>query len=484
MAKKIMIQGTTSNAGKSLMVTGLCRIFQSQGYKVAPYKPQNMALNSFVTEDGLEIGRAQAVQASACKILPKAEMNTILLKPTKEKSIQVIVHGKVVGNMSSLEYHEYKKTLLPILKADFEKLEQEYDIIVMEGAGSPAEINMENDISNMVMAQLVDAPVIIVGDIDKGGVFASLYGTIMLQEDKYQERIKGYIINKYRGNKAILDSGIAKLTALTNKQCIGIQMYEDFDIEEEDGVSERFSKKPLKAINIACIKLPHISNYTDFAIFEQMENVAVHYVDKKDELSKVDFDMIIIPGSKNTIQDLKWLKETKIDEEINKYRVNRVVFGICGGYQMLGELLEDPYGFENGGEEKGLGMLKSKTVFSCEKKTVQVEGIINELQGQLKNISGMKYSGYEIHSGVTNCDKIIESDGKRVYGTYVHGIFDQVEIALEIIKALAKRRPTIKDLDYTLQSQEVYKEKQFDALAKSMEKNIDIEAIKKIMGLK
>lgn len=477
MAKKIMIQGTTSNAGKSLIVAGLCRVLKRQGYKVAPYKPQNMALNSFITSDGLEIGRAQAMQAEACQTPVKAAMNTVLLKPTKEKSIQVIVQGKVVGNMNSLEYSEYKKGLAPTLKSDFQSLEQDFDIIVMEGAGSPAEINIDNDISNMVMAELVDAPVIIVGDIDRGGVFASLYGTIMLQEEKYKDRIKGFIINKYRGNKKALQSGIAKLEKLTGKECLGVQMYEEVDIDEEDGLSKRFDKVKYKDINIACLKLPHIANYTDLAIFEQIENVSVNYVDTKEELEKAD--MIIIPGSKNTIYDLKWLKSKGLEKIIKQESKHKIVFGICGGYQILGISLEDPYEIEDGGIELGLGLLDSKTIFAKEKKTMQVEGRINHLEGKLKELSNLKYKGYEIHNGQSTYKKPIE-EKNLVYGTYIHGIFDQTEIVNNIVKTLAKDKGL--KTTFSILPQNQYKEKQYEALADSMEANLDIEKIKKIMG--
>ncbi|MGL5439260.1 MAG: cobyric acid synthase [Filifactoraceae bacterium] len=478
MAKKIMIQGTTSNAGKSLIVAGLCRIFQRQGYKVAPYKPQNMALNSFITKEGLEIGRAQAMQAEACKIEPKANMNSILLKPTKQRSIQVIVQGKVVGNMSSSQYHKYKKSLLPIIKTDFQKLEEEYDIIIIEGAGSSAEINIEDDISNMLTADLVDAPVIIVGDIDRGGVFASIYGTIMLQEDKYKNRIKGYIINKYRGEKEMLKSGIEKLTALTSKPCLGIQMYESIDIDEEDGISQRFQQIRYKDINIACIKLPHISNYTDLGIFERIKGVAVNYVETKEALEFSD--IIIIPGSKNTIADLKWLKEKGLDKVIKAESKNKIVFGICGGYQILGKSLEDPHNIEEGGTEEGLGLLDSKTIFENTKNTTQTEGRINTIKGRLKALSNLEFKGYEIHNGVSSFKGAIEEKA-TVYGTYVHGIFDESKIAEVLIKTLAEEKNLKMEINIIPQNQ--YKENQYEILADTLEKNLDIVQLKKIMEI-
>lgn len=476
MAKKIMIQGTTSNAGKSLTVAGLCRILKEDGYKVAPFKPQNMSLNSYITNNGFEIGRAQAMQAEACQIEVTEDMNPILLKPTKENSIQVIVKGKVVGNMSSMEYNHYKKSLREVIKSSFAKLEEDYDIIVIEGAGSPAEINIENDISNMVTAEILGCPVIIVGDIDKGGVFASLYGTIELQEPKHKKLIKGTIINKYRGNKEILEVGVKKLEQLTGVHHLGTQMYIDVDIEEEDGVSERFNKKTNAKIVIGCIKLPHISNFTDLSIFERIENVGVNYIENPEELENVD--LIVIPGSKNTIYDLKWLKEKTFDKKLQQLKNTKIIFGICGGYQILGKKLSDPWNIENGGNIEGLGLLNSSTVFEKEKTTLQVQGKLDQVEGKLKDISNQKYKGYEIHNGVSTYKGNIENKN-NIYGTYIHGIFDTKEIAEEIVKQLIKEKKI--DIEVNIKEQNDYKEEQYTKLAKSMRENLDIEKIIEIM---
>ncbi|MGN0150733.1 MAG: cobyric acid synthase, partial [Clostridia bacterium] len=343
MAKAIMIQGTMSNAGKSIIAAALCRIFKQDGYKAAPFKSQNMALNSYITEEGLEMGRAQVVQAEAAGIKPSVLMNPILLKPTSDRGSQVIVNGEVRSDMSAADYYKYKKKLIPDIMKAYNALAAEYDIIVIEGAGSPAEINLkQNDIVNMGMAKMADAPVLLVGDIDRGGVFAQLYGTVELLEPSEKERIKGLIINKFRGDKEILKPGLSMLEELTKIPVAGVVPHMQLDIDDEDSLSERFNNKRIGAVDIAVIHFPRISNFTDFSVFERFNNVSVRYVKSVAELKNPD--MIIFPGTKNTIEDLKWLRESGLEAAVLKAADSgKVIFGICGGYQMLGEEISDPH---------------------------------------------------------------------------------------------------------------------------------------------
>ena len=308
MSKNIMIQGTMSNAGKSLVAAGLCRILKQDGYRVAPFKSQNMALNSYITKEGLEMGRAQVMQAEAAGVEPSVLMNPILLKPTNDVGSQVIVNGEVLGNMSARDYFQYKKKLVPDILKAYHALEENADVIVIEGAGSPAEINLKaDDIVNMGLAELVDAPVLLVGDIDRGGVFAQLIGTTVLLEEKEKERIKGTIINKFRGDKTILDPGIDMLEEKSGIPVVGVLPYMNLSLEDEDSLSTRFEQKEQGLIDIAVIHVPRISNFTDCNVFEQMDGVSVRYVSSVAELKEPD--MIILPGSKNTIGDLKWMRQ-------------------------------------------------------------------------------------------------------------------------------------------------------------------------------
>ena len=310
MAKNIMIQGTMSNAGKSLLAAGLCRVFRQDGYRVAPFKSQNMALNSFITEAGGEMGRAQVVQAEAAGVKPDVRMNPILLKPTTDMGSQVIVNGVVQGNMDAMSYYRRKRDFFPAVQEAYRSLAEEYDVIVIEGAGSPAEINLKReDIVNMGLAKLVDAPVLLVGDIDRGGVFAQLYGTIALLEAVERERIKGVIVNKFRGDRAILEPGLEELRRLCGVPVAGVMPYLHVDIDDEDSLSERLARNGAqKLVDLAVIRLPRISNFTDFAPFERYENVSVRYVDRPQELKQPD--MILLPGTKSTIADLYWLRDS------------------------------------------------------------------------------------------------------------------------------------------------------------------------------
>ena len=499
MAKVIMIQGTMSNAGKSLVTAGLCRVFKQDGYKVAPFKSQNMALNSFITKEGLEMGRAQVMQAEACGIEPSVNMNPILLKPTNDVGSQVIVNGEVLGNMSARDYYKKKTELIPHIMEAYNNLAKEYDIIVMEGAGSPAEINLkENDIVNMGMAKLVNSPVLLVGDIDRGGVFASIAGTLMLLEEDERKMIKGTIINKFRGDVNILKSGLDMIEEITKTPVVGVVPYMELDIDDEDSLSERFNNKgTVDLIDIAVIRLPRISNFTDFNTFEYIPGVSLRYVKSVRELK--DPDMIILPGTKNTMEDLKWLRESGLETQILKQAAKgKVIFGICGGYQMLGMELSDPFNVESGGTMAGMGLLPTKTVFEKEKVRTRVSGNFNEVSGILAELSYVEFEGYEIHMGQTtydfneeelttidnvNGEDIIKNDGlykDNVYGSYIHGIFDKEEVSKAIVESLCIH----KGIDYSSISTvdiEKYKEEQYDKLAEGIRNSLDMKAIYKIL---
>lgn len=498
MAKAIMIQGTMSNAGKSLLTAGLCRIFKQDGYKVAPFKSQNMALNSFITEDGLEMGRAQVIQAEAAGIKPSALMNPILLKPTNNMGSQVIVNGEVLGNMSAKEYYAFKKNLRPKILEAYEKLADEYDIIVIEGAGSPAEINLkQEDFVNMGMAKMAKAPVLLVGDIDRGGVFAQLVGTVMLLDEDEQEMVKGLIINKFRGDKSILDPGVEMLEERTKIPVVGVAPYLNVDIEDEDSLAERVKgNHEVDLIDIAVIRLPRISNFTDFNALEVIPGVSVRYVRTVKELKNPD--MIILPGSKNTMEDLLWMRQNGLEAAIlKKAAEDKIIFGVCGGYQMLGETLSDPDGVEAGGKIKGMGLLPMDTIFKGAKTRTRVEGNFGEVTGPLSALSQIKLEGYEIHMGecirkeganslVTITDKVngtSKVDGTykdNVYGSYVHGIFDKEEVAEAVITSIGKKKgldvSEMTGVDFA-----EYKEKQYDLLADGLREYLDMEKIYKVL---
>lgn len=483
MAKVIMVQGTMSNAGKSLLVAGLCRVFRQDGYTVAPFKSQNMALNSFITKEGLEMGRAQVMQAEAAGIAPMVCMNPILLKPTSHTGSQVIVNGEVIGNMSAREYFAYKKQLVPDIKKAFQKLEEKADIIVIEGAGSPAEINLkENDIVNMGLAEMVDAPVLLVGDIDRGGVFAQLLGTLMLLTKQEKDRVKGLVINKFRGDKTILDPGILMLEEKGRVPVVGVLPYLELRLEDEDSLTERFDHRREGLIDIAVIRYPRISNFTDFNVFEQNPNVTVRYVASEEELHHPD--LIILPGSKNTMGDLKWMRQNGMEAAVKKQVGEIPVFGICGGYQMLGEMVEDPDGVEEGGALRGMELLPVKTELKKQKKRCQVEGKIGTLPGIFSELSGCSYQGYEIHMGSTHIDgeasvewkALVYGTRQNVYGSYIHGLFDQGHTAEAVVRALAKK----KGLSLTegeIQDYRKFKETQYDKLADAMRMYFHMEEI-------
>ena len=484
MAKNIMIQGTMSNAGKSLLAAGLCRIFKQDGYRVAPFKSQNMALNSFITKTGAEMGRAQVVQAEAAGIEPDVRMNPILLKPTTDVGSQVIVNGQVQGNMRAMEYYRRKREFIPAVMEAYNSLAQEYDIIVIEGAGSPAEINLKaTDIVNMGLAELVDAPVLLVGDIDRGGVFAQLYGTIALLEPQEQQRIKGTIVNKFRGDRAILQPGIDILEKICGVPVAGVIPYTHVDIDDEDSLSTRFhTGDGRKDIDIAVVKLPRISNFTDVSPLERFESVSVRYIERPDQLHQPD--MILLPGTKSTIADLLWLRQSGLEAAICQQAARGcIVFGICGGYQMLGASVRDPLGVEAAGvtEIKGMGLLPMDTVFQGEKVQQQTSGVFGEIPGALHSLSGMKYTGYEIHMGRSRQQLAPLVNQGDVYGSYIHGIFDGAGIAQAIIGDLAARKG-IDPGTLTVFDPERYKQEQYDKLADAVRGGLDMDFVYKVLN--
>lgn len=498
MAKAIMVQGTMSNAGKSLLAAGLCRIFKQDGYRVAPFKSQNMALNSFITEEGLEMGRAQVMQAEAAGIAPSVLMNPILLKPTNDVGSQVIVNGEVLGTMSARDYFQYKKKLVPEVMKAYHTLAEENDIIVIEGAGSPAEINLKaEDIVNMGMAKMAEAPVLLVGDIDRGGVFAQLYGTVELLEPDEREMIKGLIINKFRGDKTILDPGVKMLEEKCHIPVVGVAPYLDIQVEDEDSLTDRFDRnQEIGLIDIAVIRVPRISNFTDFNPFESIPGVSLRYVKHLSELGNPD--VIILPGTKNTMEDLQWLRESGMEALILKAAAKGTfIFGICGGYQMLGESLSDPYGVEAGGTMRGMALLPMETVFAEKKTRTQVQGKYLNIQGAYEPLSGVEFTGYEIHMGestwksgakastwtkdsVSGNEKTEGTVYKNICGTYVHGIFDREESALALIRAVGEKKgidiSDMEGVDFA-----AFKETQYDILAAELRKHLDMRKIYQIL---
>lgn len=498
MAKAIMIQGTMSNVGKSVVAAGLCRIFRQDGYRVAPFKSQNMALNSFITKEGLEMGRAQVMQAEAAGVEPVVAMNPILLKPTNDIGSQVIVNGEVLGTMNARDYFKMKKSLIPRIMEAYQKLDEAYDIIVIEGAGSPAEINLkQDDIVNMGMAKLVHAPVLLVGDIDRGGVFAQLYGTVALLTEEEKRLIKGLVINKFRGDKTILDPGVEMLEAMTGLPVVGVTPYLHVSLEDEDSLSERLDgEQKVGLIDIAVIRVPRISNFTDFNVFEGMEGVSVRYVQTAHQLGNPD--MIVLPGTKNTMRDLLWMRQNGLEASILKaHRAGSVIFGVCGGYQMLGNAISDPEGVEEGGQIRGMGLLDTDTVFEAEKARTRVQGHVLTTDGVLSSLSGAALAGYEIHMGRTVLHdgakpfteiedtitgrRIFEGAcGENVYGTYVHGIFDQEEIAGTVVRALAQAKGITEEMGTSVDFA-AFKETQYDLLAEGLRKNLDMPAIYRIL---
>lgn len=489
---KIIVLGTASSVGKSTIATALCRYYRKKGLKVAPFKALNISLNSYVTEEGLEMGRAQVVQAEACEIKPKAFMNPILMKPSANSKTQVIVNGKVYCTMDAYKYADLNKKLKEIVKETFDTFCKDYEVIILEGSGSCAEINLkETDIANMWMAKTSDADIILVADIDRGGVFASVLGTIMLLDEEDRKRVKGVIINKFRGKVEYFKEAMKQLEDMINIPVLGAMPYFDLDIEDEDSVTEKIRNSYKPGLDIAIIRLPHMSNFTDFNALEIIDDVNIRYIEKYEDINEPD--LIIIPGTKNTIFDLRAIKENGIFDKIKELNnKGTVVFGVCGGYQMLGKNINDINGVEGDiTSETGFGYLNINTTFNSKKFTKQTSGSIIS-NNIFRMCNDCNVNGYEIHNGDTKVDindstKIFikSSSGdilgtinseETVMGTYLHGVFDDNSFLKQFINSIKqyKGQKLIEDelIDYRK-----YKLSQYDKLLEIFEENINITRI-------
>ena len=484
-SKKLLILGTASDVGKSIMVTGLCKILSSK-YKVAPFKAQNMSLNSWITKDGKEIGIAQAIQAKAAGVEPTADMNPVLLKPKGDRTSQVIVLGEPYADKTAGNYYDSIEEMHDVLREALERLESEYDLIVMEGAGGAAEINLyERDIVNVGTARITDAPIILVGDIESGGVFASLYGTKELFPKDIRKNIKGFVINKFRGDPAILEPGLKQLEDITGVPVLGVLPYYKLKIPSEDSMAIRKKKgqeddEEINEVDIAVIRLPRISNFTDF---EPLERVAkVRYVDLDEKIGNPD--CIIIPGTKNTVNDLLDLQKSGMDAQIKDLKGKIPILGICGGYQMLGRTIHDS-GIENGTEAdyEGLGLLNISTVFGAyEKKTVQVKKEVVAEGPIFNHIKGEEITGYEIHMGETKTDKTVFGDdgsideAGTIVGTYLHGLFENENVRRALMIYLTEK----KGIEYRSETVKT-EEEAYQELADMVENCLDMQKIYEIL---
>lgn len=505
-AQSVMIQGTGSSVGKSLLVTALCRIFARKGVRVAPFKSQNMSLNAAVTAEGHEIGRAQAAQAEAAGIEPSSLMNPVLLKPSGDRTSQIIVNGTVRTTLTAQEYYHYRASLKPDVLRAYETLASRHDLVIIEGAGSPAEINLrENDLANMGMAEMADAPVVLVGDIDRGGVFASLYGTVKLLEPDEQRRIKGFVINKFRGDVSILEPGLRQLEYILNRPFLGVLPHWDVRIDEEDSLSERLARgrtadTDARPLDVAIVRLPRLSNYTDFAALEAQPDVALRYARSPAELGAPDW--IILPGTKNTLSDLRYLHDSGLAERIKAlHAAGTPVWGVCGGFQMLGRAVSDPEGVEGGPDSApGLGLLALETMFDRHKRTTRASFSVNPeaaASGLLRGTGGMRLAGYEIHMGRSHAqdarplalneagghDGAVSADGITV-GTYLHGIFDNTAFTRTLLNNLRATKhlpplPLPAETDYT-----DFRQNEYDRLADMVERHLDMKALETIIGLR
>ncbi len=484
MARCIMVQGTMSGAGKSLLAAALCRIFRQDGWRTAPFKGQNMALNSFVTRDGLEMGRAQAVQAQAAGIEPDVRMNPVLLKPSSDTGSQLIVLGEVRGQYEAAGYFQMKKRLIPEVLGAYKSLAAEYDIIVIEGAGSPAEINLRDADSfvNMGLAELVNAPVLLVGDIGRGGVFAQLYGTAALLEEWERMRIAGLVINKFRGDRTLLEPGLSMLEEKTGITVLGVIPYTSADIDDEDSLSPRLNRtQTRRTVDLAVIRLPRISNFTDFSPLESHSALGVRYVDSAAGLGAPD--LVILPGTKSTMDDLLWLRQNGLEAAILKLASKGTpVLGVCGGFQMLGELLSDPEGVERSGSMHGMGLLPCETVFSPQKTRTQTAASVTA-----EPFAGAEIDGYEIHMGKTRRRAGVPfcrlADGREdgaasghVFGTYLHGLFESGALTERLAVWLLARKGLSPE-EGPVESHRAYQERQYDLLADAVRSSLDLNAV-------
>jgi adenosylcobyric acid synthase len=487
----LMVQGTTSDAGKSTLVAAICRVLKRRGLAIAPFKPQNMALNSAVTSDGGEIGRAQALQAQACGLEPHTDMNPILLKPSSDTGAQVIIHGKVRGNMNAVSYHEYKSVAMSAVLESHERLEAEYEHVIVEGAGSPAEVNLrDRDLANMGFAEAVDCPVIIIADIDKGGVFAHLVGTLDLLSESEQNRVKGFVINRFRGDIKLLENGLEWLEERTGKPVLGVLPYlHGLHLDAEDAVPHEKSQHNEQKFKVVVPVFPRISNHTDFDPLRIHPDLAFEYVGPNEEIPPAD--LLILPGSKSVRDDLAWLRKNGWDKQIARHlRYGGKVLGICGGFQMLGKVLVDDLGIEGEpGTSEGLGYLDITTKLLPQKKLANVQGRL-ALPGAGSDIH---ISAYEIHAGVTSgaavkvpfcylnneageleLDGAVSADG-QIAGTYLHGLFESPEAFAEILKWAGLESEVLVDSN-------AIREQQLDRLADAFEQHMDMPAMLKLLS--
>ena len=495
MPNILMFQGTGSGVGKSVLAAGFCRLLKNRGFRVLPFKAQNMALNSGVTPEGLEMGRAQIVQAEACGVLPDVRMNPILLKPQGAGVSQLICMGKVVSTCSAREYYTLAEDNFRIAKQAFDSLKTEADWIVMEGAGSPAEINLQaTDIVNMRMAEYAGAKVILVGDIDRGGVFAWLKGTYDLIQAQHRSLLHGMLINKFRGDVSLLEPGIEQFNKIVPVPVLGVIPWREMLLEDEDSQNLQSKIDPEAKLDVAIIRLPHISNFTDFDPLKQISGISVRFVTSVQDLESAD--LIILPGSKNTLFDLRFLHEKGFAEKLNQLSGRTWILGICGGFQMLGEAVEDPNNMESsgasgeaetsgtGGCESGLGLLPMTTVLEGDKKLVR-----RRYKG-INWLNGLDWSGYEIHLGRTEFHKnpqesfvteevtaandsslgVIDRK-QKIIGTYIHGLLESPEVTQKLLALL-----TAETFDIPLSFQET-KEREMDELALFLEEHCEVEKI-------
>ena len=510
LARTIMLQGTASHAGKSLLVAGLARIMAQDGFSVAPFKSQNMSLNSFASVDGGEMGRAQVVQAEAAGIEPRVDMNPVLLKPTSDTGSQVVVHGRPVGTMTALDYHDFKMGLLDAVSESLERLRRSFQVVIIEGAGSPAEVNFRGrDIANMAVAEMADAPVCLIGDIERGGVFASLVGTMELLLPEERERVAGLIINKFRGDRSILEPGLDFLEGRCHRPVLGVVPFiPGLRIEEEDSMA--LSARPEAgqaaalwpsdvrearegaggsgAVKVRAVRLPRLSNFTDFDALSACPGFEVQYAEHAGALA--DADLIVIPGSKSTLSDLRFLWSSGMAAEIiRRAEAGTPVIGICGGFQMLGRTIHDPHGLDSrAGSTKALGLLDVETYFEEEKETRQVSAVVDgptPLAGL-----GALVRGYEIHMGRSvlgpaaapllmtenGPDGAVSNDG-MVLGTYLHGFFDSDEVLSGLLSYFGCPP------DLPLINRDQMKEHEYDRLARHLRRSLDLEKIYEIAGL-
>ena len=492
-AKPLMIQGTMSNAGKSLLAAGICRVLSQDGLAVVPFKSQNMALNSGVTSGGLEMGRAQIMQAEACGVEPDVRMNPILLKPEGNRKSQLIVRGTSQGSFEARDYFARKKALMPQILEAYDSLAAEADVVVIEGAGSPAEINLAaDDIVNMGLAREVGSPVLLAGDIDPGGVFAQLYGTVALLAPEDRARVRGLVVNKFRGDVEILRPGLSPLEELCGVPVVGIVPYLSLDLDDEDSLSPRLgARDPRGVVDIAVVRLPRLSNFTDFDPLCRIGGVGVRYVERACDLGRPD--LVILPGSKSTLSDARWLEESGMGAVVCALAGQGTpILGICGGYQLLGGELSDGEGANGGGVARGLGLIPASTSFAAEKRLVRSELLISGAEGVFSVWNGLCARGYEIHDGETRAECAAAGtigaapEGAargNVFGTYLHGLFDEPGIAYALVRELARRRglPEGAVGGEVQASAAEHRARELDRLADAVREALDMERIYRII---